>query len=931
MSYIKQNFQDGNVLSASQLNHMETGIEDAHSAAQTASNNAVTANNTAQAASISASNAAMQAQTALNTADNKQDRLVSGVNIKTINGQDLLGEGDVTIEGGGSADLTGYLTKDEASTTYASKTDLQGKQEVLVSGTNIKKINGRSLLGSGNIVIEGGAGGTESGYIAELNGDEVCDYYAINKSGEHVAATGYGCTSYIDCYGCGEMEITNIQQPSATNYGIAFYDENKTFLSFVATAVGSETKSVLQTVTIPEEAHYFRATFFNYEQQKKYGEFSCSLVYQNGLVSKEGKRPYQDGYIFFSQRVNQSVTAYYDTSQDIANKGEYKVTTGVIALPNTYNPTGKKTPVILYAHGLSHYAYYGTWGNTDTFREQKQHWLDMGFAVIGCNGARDNNKKGQFASGICPQGVNGYKQCLDYALEHYNLDPQVFLFAGSAGGAIGWNFLSMYGQCVKAAVFVAAYADIKDDAYGGGGQKNLFKEFLGFTDASVYEVDKTIGFDPILKIVTVNGKKYCFDYYGTPIYGLYGSQDTYALINNHKAMFEALRNAGATAQLRRIEGVGHEIVSGAILSVDVEIGNWFLSHWGDTGKKPEVVKHNVTYRFVDEDGNQIQSDVVAQVLNGVVKDFTENVPSINGYSFVSASPTNATVTADTTVTYTYRKLAMYNVTYKYVNESGTNLQDSVTQQVVEGTVLDFTKNVPTFENHAFVSVVPTDATITGDLTVTFSYKETVTHAVTYKYVDESGNEIADSITTYVVDGTEVDFANEIQPSISGYKFTSVSPTSATVTQAITVTFTYSEVSENDLTGLFSWNRLSWMAVSNPQWKSSGNFMSCFADLSAYAGKTIRVTVPQYTSSAGSSSTGMTMWCTQPIEDKAYIHTRVKVWDVDTNGNGKGVLAEVETVVPAEAPYLWTSTYMDGVSAYVGPNSGREDFRCYVVD
>ena len=147
MSYIKQNFQDGNVLSASQLNHMETGIEDAHSAAQTASNNAVTANNTAQAASISASNAAMQAQTALNTADNKQDKLVSGVNIKTINGQDLLGEGDITVEGGGgSADLTGYLTKDEASTTYATKIDTYTKSE----GDNKIKEAG---AGNGNIVL----------------------------------------------------------------------------------------------------------------------------------------------------------------------------------------------------------------------------------------------------------------------------------------------------------------------------------------------------------------------------------------------------------------------------------------------------------------------------------------------------------------------------------------------------------------------------------------------------------------------------------------------------------------------------------------------------------------------------------------------------------------------------------------------------------
>ena len=35
---------------------------------------------------------------------NKQDKLVSGTNIKTINGTSLLGSGDITVEGGGSND-----------------------------------------------------------------------------------------------------------------------------------------------------------------------------------------------------------------------------------------------------------------------------------------------------------------------------------------------------------------------------------------------------------------------------------------------------------------------------------------------------------------------------------------------------------------------------------------------------------------------------------------------------------------------------------------------------------------------------------------------------------------------------------------------------------------------------------------------------------
>ena len=45
---------------------------------------------------------------------------------------------------------------------------IKGKQDNLVSGTNIKTINSQSLLGSGNIVISGGGGGgVQNVYIQE--------------------------------------------------------------------------------------------------------------------------------------------------------------------------------------------------------------------------------------------------------------------------------------------------------------------------------------------------------------------------------------------------------------------------------------------------------------------------------------------------------------------------------------------------------------------------------------------------------------------------------------------------------------------------------------------------------------------------------------------------------------------------------------------
>ena len=83
-----------------------------------------------------------------------QEELVSGTNIKTINGESILGSGNIEVgvqPAGDYAlkneipDVSGLATKEEVTT------GLSGKQDTLVSGTNIKTINSQSLVGSGNI------------------------------------------------------------------------------------------------------------------------------------------------------------------------------------------------------------------------------------------------------------------------------------------------------------------------------------------------------------------------------------------------------------------------------------------------------------------------------------------------------------------------------------------------------------------------------------------------------------------------------------------------------------------------------------------------------------------------------------------------------------------------------------------------------------
>lgn len=113
-----------------------------------------------------------------------QPKLVSGENIKTINGNDILGEGDIIIESGGNiVELTQeeynnitpepdtlYVISDApAVDTSEFITERELNSKGYTTSNSFKTINNQSIVGSGNITINAG-GGTEILYLWKLNG-----------------------------------------------------------------------------------------------------------------------------------------------------------------------------------------------------------------------------------------------------------------------------------------------------------------------------------------------------------------------------------------------------------------------------------------------------------------------------------------------------------------------------------------------------------------------------------------------------------------------------------------------------------------------------------------------------------------------------------------------------------------------------------------
>lgn len=257
----------------------------------------------------------------------KQDTLVSGTNIKTINGNTILGEGNIQIEttGGGitdapsddktygrkngawseitEPDLSNYALKSEVPKQYVQDiafiagssinifdqdsnlkmitfadgitlgengenvkvklndsfvNKVNGKQDTLVSGTNIKTVNGNSLLGSGDITIEGGGSGTAA---YDFKGTATCKEltYDVVKEGvilQNITLSEMNITT-------NGVLITLAKFNNASAVGFALLSEgkyngtNKPFLAQVLfTNVGGATitKYVSATPTVQKGA-----------------------------------------------------------------------------------------------------------------------------------------------------------------------------------------------------------------------------------------------------------------------------------------------------------------------------------------------------------------------------------------------------------------------------------------------------------------------------------------------------------------------------------------------------------------------------------------------------------------------------------------------------------------------------------------------------
>lgn len=175
----------------------------------------------------------------------KQDTLVSGQNIKTINGESVLGAGNIAIQGGTSNwnDIQGKPEFAEVATSgsyndltdkpeipdvsnLATKSEVAAKQDTLVSGENIKTVNGQSLLGNGNIDITSGGTITVDSELSTTSENPVQNKVITNAINGKQDAGDYALKSEIpDVSGLAtKTELAGKQDALTAGAGIKIAD-----------------------------------------------------------------------------------------------------------------------------------------------------------------------------------------------------------------------------------------------------------------------------------------------------------------------------------------------------------------------------------------------------------------------------------------------------------------------------------------------------------------------------------------------------------------------------------------------------------------------------------------------------------------------------------------------------------------------------------
>ena len=233
---------------------------------------------------------------------------------------------------------------------------------------------------------------------------------------------------------------------------------------------------------------------------------------------------------------------------------------GVLLLPDTYSETGPATRLIISCHGAG-----GIVGDSDSQMEQTafaQYLAANGYAVMDVNGlphAYADEKGIDLRNNIgSPIALRSYVKAYHYCMEHFNLNPEVFVHGSSMGGISSTNLvLSGMIPVIAHTAFcpvLDAYHQIYLHPWEGGVPREALGKIYNLSKDDngeyVYDAKKLIGFNPAAS------KKAAV--YPVPLKFWHCMDDTVVSYEVTQRFVNTVREHGGIATLRTFTHGGHE-------------------------------------------------------------------------------------------------------------------------------------------------------------------------------------------------------------------------------------------------------------------------------------------------------------------------------------------------------------------------------------
>ena len=366
---------------------------------------------------------------------------------------------------------------------------------------------------------------------------------------------------------------------------------------------------------------------------KHFGKFLTD-VDGDEIKAAVGKLPRpSNGVVHFKVEVN--VAFQNVASQTLATQDSKTIMEdwGYLVLPTSYKEVGRPTRLIIAAHGTGAHITEASMGDSD----MNKFWLSQGYAVMDMNGLPDgllaptwDATQMHYGAPVALQSyIKGYK----YAVENYNLYPEVFTYGISMGGLTSFAIaqsgavpvLAQGGFCPCIDLYKQAFSRV----WNGASQRSTIATLFNFEgtrptftgtappptaerDYFMANLSKIVGYDSMLKnaygktraeVYAVNGANVVATtnptedaiyetvqkYHPVPLKIWHNIDDATVLFRYSKYYVQMVNNAGGLAYLRAFPSGGHNawqngamveniptIQEGGITSIETSVYECYL-------------------------------------------------------------------------------------------------------------------------------------------------------------------------------------------------------------------------------------------------------------------------------------------------------------------------------------------------------------------